>query len=113
MAAESTAMGVVQVDREASVLERGTAGAPQLVMNYIRDGIREGRLLPGDRVIEREIARELALGGGPVREGIQLLMQQGFLVRPRQRSPRVKLLSREEVFDFLEVWEAVGPLLFR
>ena len=83
------------------------------VINYLRDAVREGRLAPGERVIEREIARDLDIGRGPVREGIQALIQQGLLVRSRQRSPRVKLLTREEILDFLEVWSVLGRLMVR
>src|SRR2546423_12659887 len=85
----------------------------QRVIGFIRTAIRDGRLMPGERVIEREIARELDIGRGPVREGIQILVQQGLLHHSPQRSPRIKLLSREEVLDFLEVWSVVGPLLVR
>lgn len=93
--------------------ETSVSQGSERVIAYVRAAMREGRLAPGDRVIEREIARELQMGRTPVREGIQVLIAQGYLVRTHQRSPRVKTWSRSEMLDFLEVWQVVGPLLMR
>lgn len=90
-------------------LSRGS----ERVIAYVRVAMRDGRLAPGERVIEREIARELQVGRAAVREAIQVLIAQGYLVRTHQRSSRVKAWSRTEMLDFLDVWGVVGPSLLR
>jgi DNA-binding GntR family transcriptional regulator len=103
-------MSQQNLDRDESA---STERPSERAIGFIRASMRDGRLTPGERVIEREIARELGIGRGSIREGIQVLIAQGYLVRSRQRSPRVKVWSLDEMMDFLEVWAAVGPLLLR
>jgi DNA-binding GntR family transcriptional regulator len=58
-----------------------------LVQEKIRDAIWNGRLKPGDRVIETQLARELGVSQAPVREALRDLEQKGFVVTyPRRGS---------------------------
>lgn len=94
-------------------MEEAERSATEIVTDFVRRAIHDGRLMPGDRVVEREIGRELNIGRSVVREAIHGLVRQGILTRNRQQSPRVKLLSKEEKLSLLEVWRALGPLIFR
>ncbi|MFM8773842.1 MAG: GntR family transcriptional regulator, partial [Actinomycetota bacterium] len=49
----------------------------ELVAERIREALLEGTLRPGDRLIEADIAAELGVSRGPVREGIRLLAAEG------------------------------------
>ncbi len=59
-----------------------------LQRDVLRDGVIEaieralfsGKLKPGDRVVEAEIARQTGISRGPVREAIQQLVGEGVLV---------------------------------
>jgi DNA-binding GntR family transcriptional regulator len=45
----------------------------------------DGRILPGDRVVEAEIAREFGVSRVPVREALRLLESQGIWVNETYR----------------------------
>ena len=54
------------------------------VARILRDDIVQGRRLPGDKLIERDIAAELDVSRLPVREAIRALVAEGIvLVKPR------------------------------
>jgi DNA-binding GntR family transcriptional regulator len=61
------------------------------VADAIRTSILNGRFIPGDRLVEAELARELNVSRGPIREALVLLHQDGIVVHePR----RVKFVQR-------------------
>lgn len=55
------------------------------VQERIRNAIWNGRLKPGDRIVEMQLARELGVSQAPVREALRELEQKGLVVaRPRR-----------------------------
>jgi DNA-binding GntR family transcriptional regulator len=48
--------------------------------NHLRELIVRGRLAPGTRVIEADLARRLGVSRTPVRDALRLLQQEGFVV---------------------------------
>lgn len=77
--------------------------------------ISDGRLRPGDRIFEQEIAVEFGVSRVPVREAIRMLQSGGLVeVRPRRRGVFVRSLDRrqlEELFDVREALEALAARL--
>jgi DNA-binding GntR family transcriptional regulator len=65
----------------------------------LRDAIIDGRLAPGDRIVEAEIARQMAISRAPIREAIRKLEQDGLLEYLPRRGTVVKKLSHDEVRD--------------
>lgn len=59
-------------------IQRGARSAH--VYEQLRDLIVRGRLAPGARVVEQEVAERMGVGRTPVREALQLLVQEGYLV---------------------------------
>ena len=47
--------------------------------NYILDEILKGRIQPGERIREDEIADEMGTSRTPVREAVNQLSQNGFI----------------------------------
>lgn len=70
MIADSAAATRQDARREGSIYEQ------------LRDLIIRGRLAPGTRVIEADVAARLGVSRTPAREAIQRLHQGGFLVAP-------------------------------
>jgi DNA-binding GntR family transcriptional regulator len=67
--------------------------------DVLREAIIAGRLEPGDRIVEADIARQLAISRAPVREAVRKLERDGLVVyRPRRGTVVVKL-SPDEVAD--------------
>ena len=52
---------------------------PERIATQLRTGIVTGRLAPGQALREVEIARQLGVSRGPVREAFQRLIQEGLL----------------------------------
>ena len=63
----------------------------------LRSAITEGRLLPGQRVIEGKWAREFGAAQASVREAINLLVSEGFVVKDAGRSARVVRYTEQDV----------------
>jgi DNA-binding GntR family transcriptional regulator len=73
----------------------------------LRKAIAEGRLLPGQRVIEGKWAREFGVAQASVREAINLLISEGFVVKDAGRSARVVRYSEQDVQQIYEVRTAL------
>jgi DNA-binding GntR family transcriptional regulator len=76
----------------------------------LREAIIERRLCPGQRVIESEWAREFGVAQASVREAINLLVLEGFLVKSAGRSARVPQYTQEDVTRIYEVRGALEGL---
>ena len=80
-------MSRILQDREALV-RNASATATEL----IRGAIVEGRLVPGERLKEEELARELGISRTPIREALQQLTCEGLL--DGRRNAGVKVARR-------------------
>ena len=65
----------------------------------LRDAILNGRLKPGIRIVEAEIARQMGISRAPVREAIRKLEQDGLVRYVPRRGAVVVKLSLDEVRD--------------
>ena len=72
---------------------------PELVAQRIREALLDGTLRPGDRLIEADIASELGVSRGPVREGIRLLGAEGLVVLRRNRGAVITSPTFEDVLE--------------
>ncbi len=76
----------------------------------LKDAIVQGRLLPGQRVIEGSWAREFGVAQASVREAINLLIADGFLVKSAGRSARVPQYTESDIARIYEVRGALEGL---
>ena len=83
---------------------------PEQVYQRLRDLIVQGLLAPGSRVVETEVAARLGVSRTPVREALQRLQQEGFVVgAPGAQQARLTVapLTRADVHELLNI---VGEL---
>ncbi|MGH4031109.1 GntR family transcriptional regulator [Actinomycetota bacterium Odt1-20B] len=77
-----------------------------------RDAVRErivtGRYPQGSRIVEREVAEELAMSRVPVREALRALAAEGLLELLPHSGMRVRRLERADVEHLYEVWEPLA-----
>ena len=92
----------------------GRSGArtnrPKQVYEQLRGLIVTGRLAPGSRLVETDIATRFAVSRTPVRGALQRLQQEGYIVDSpsmRQSRPTVAPLTGE---DARELFDIVGQL---
>lgn len=67
------------------------------VAERLRAAIRDGVLPPGTRLIEEEVARDLAVSRIPVREAIQTLVEEGLVRKVPHRGAFVYLPTTGEI----------------
>jgi len=82
----------------------------ELVAQRIRDAILEGSLHAGDRLVEADIAAELGISRGPVREGIRLLAGEGIVLLRRNRGAVVTSPIFEDVLEVYVLRLSLGLL---
>ncbi|MBO9578123.1 MAG: GntR family transcriptional regulator [Microbacteriaceae bacterium] len=74
-----------------------------LVHQRLEELIIEGKLPPGSKLREGELAATLRVSRGPIREAFQILAQDGYVdLRPRQGA-YVHAFSRREVDDLFDL----------
>jgi len=65
----------------------------------LREAILLGRLRPGQRIVEAEIARQMGISRGPIREAVRQLEHEDLVVYHPRRGVEVAHVTREAVAD--------------
>jgi DNA-binding GntR family transcriptional regulator len=91
----------------AGILEDGRAplvkSASVAATEVIRAAIADGRLEPGRRLKEEELARELGISRTPVREALLVLQTEGLLASAPNRGATVRAYEPEEIEEMYEL----------
>jgi DNA-binding GntR family transcriptional regulator len=77
---------------------------------YIKQGIRVGRLVPGQRLVERDLIESCAVSRSAIREALRTLAADGTIVIEHRRSAVVRQFSREEVWAQHQIREVLEGL---
>mgnify|MGYP000203357691 CR=1 FL=1 len=78
-----------------------------VIADQIRDRIIDGSYSPGEQINEANVAAQLEISRGPVREALQRLNQEGLLVSYRNRGVFVVELSSDDVAEIYESRAAI------
>jgi DNA-binding GntR family transcriptional regulator len=79
----------------------------------IRDDIISGRLKPNERLVVADLAERLGTSTNPVREALQLLRGEGFVVFSANRGARVRPIDQDFVRNIYEISALIEPALTR
>jgi DNA-binding GntR family transcriptional regulator len=80
---------------------------PSMIAKRVREAIAYGHIAPGAQLGEAELARELGVSRGPLREGLQRLTAEGLLISIRNRGLFVIEMTPERVRDMYVARQAV------
>lgn len=80
---------------------------PSIIAGKLRTAIGLGQIPPGAQLGEAELAKELGVSRGPLREAMQRLTQEGLLISIRNRGLFVITMTDEEVRDMYVARTAV------
>ena len=69
------------------------------IIDYIKKQLLEGKLQPGDKINEVHLAADLNISRAPIREALQMLVNDGLVVYIPQRGKFIKSLSPSEIRD--------------
>jgi DNA-binding GntR family transcriptional regulator len=79
----------------------------------IREAIISGRLDPGARLVEQDLARTLNLSRGPVREALRELSREGLVELRPNRGATVTRITPDNVVEVYAIRNALGSLVLR
>ena len=83
--------------KRAKVPVRSEVPSVHDTVDWIRERIRRGRFVPGQRLVEADIVREVGTSRSRVREALQRLSTEGLVTIEEFRGASVKTFSRDEV----------------
>ena len=92
---------------------RGAPLAVSRVVAAVRDGVRDGRFVPGQRLIEADLVRDLGVGRNALREALSRLASDGIVTIEPHRGASITRLSRDDVAQLYELREVVEGLAAR
>jgi DNA-binding GntR family transcriptional regulator len=90
-----------------------TLTVPEQIAAQVGDRILDGRLAPGARIGEQELADEFQVSRGPVREALRILEREGLATILARRGAVVTELSAQELREIFEVRAALFDTVAR
>ena len=85
----------------------------QVALDNSRMAIDSGHLKPGQRIVESQLAKEMAISRFPIREALRYLEQEGMVVIEPFKGVRVASISRKDLHDLMTVRCALEELAIR
>ena len=82
----------------------------ELVFESLREAIINGKLRPGERMMEIQLAEEMGVSRTPVREAIRKLELEGLVVMVPRKGAYVAGLSLKDIVDVFEIRGALEGL---
>lgn len=101
------------VQNQASKIGSDYSPLRDQVREELRDRIGDGRLAPGQHLIETALAEEFGVSRIPVREALRGLEREGLVTTVPRRGVVVSELTRADIVHLFEVRSALEVLAFR
>ncbi|MFN4292499.1 MAG: GntR family transcriptional regulator [Thermoflexales bacterium] len=83
------------------------------IMQRLRTEIIHGKLAPGERLVELDIARRMGTSQGPVREALQMLERDGLVERRAHTASFVAPLSFDDMYELFKIRSLVESYAIR
>lgn len=96
-----------------AALKARQRSASDVVFWGIVRGVEAQQFVPGQRLIENDLAARFHVGRNAVREAMQRLAAEGLVDLSRHKGATIRVLSRQEALDLLEIIERIFGLLTR
>jgi DNA-binding GntR family transcriptional regulator len=94
--------------KEADQAEKSSSDR---VVDYVTQGVLNGRIVPGQRLVEADLTEAVGVSRGPVREGLRRLEVTGIVSQSRHRGAFVRKLGRREASDLVIAIEPLSVLI--
>lgn len=82
----------------------------EMVFESLREAINLGRLRPGERLMEIQLAEEMGVSRTPVREAIRKLELEGFVAMVPRKGAYVAGISVKDIVDVFEIRSSLEAL---
>lgn len=106
--------GIAQAsEKKRGSPEPASGGSSQRVYFGVMQDLEQGRMVPGQRIVETDLAQHFGVGRNAVREAIQQLAARGVVDLSRNRSPMIRTVDFDEAMEILDVASALTALMLR
>lgn len=102
-----------RVRPEKDAADDGLASASDIVFLGITNGLALQKFVPGQRLVEADLAVQFGVGRNSVREALHRLAAEGIVDNIRHKGAVIRSLSERETMDVLDVAERMMGLLAR
>lgn len=89
------------------------SGTHDYVAGSLRQAILSGRMVPGQRLVEADLTRNLGVSRGPVREALRQLTAEGLVEAVPNQTAIVRRYSKREMVELFEVRAEMEALAAR
>ena len=83
------------------------------VYAFVRQGIKDFTLKPGQSIVDSDIAKQVGISRTPVREALRQLELEGLVVHTPRRGWTVRVLQLKDVENIFEIKECLEGMLVR
>src|ERR1700678_2511222 len=91
----------------------GGRGAAVKFYSTLREGIVEGKYLPGERLVETDLSERHEINRNVVRAVLLRLESDGLVVREPNRGARVRVISIDEAREIVDIRVSLETLVAR
>ena len=81
----------------------GASQTVEDVVGQITGRLLDGKLVPGQRLVEADLMHDLSAGRGPIREALRILAGDGIVELMPNRGARVRSYTSQDIIEILEV----------
>lgn len=99
-------MGVIFRKEERSTLV-------DRVANQIREAIKSGKLQPGERLIETDLAKDMQISRHPIREALRYLEKEGLVTTTPFKGAQVTPFSEQDIEELYTLRLSIEELAIR
>lgn len=100
-------------DKNIKQIQRLAAPLRAQVLDGLRSAIIDGRLAPGERLIERELTEMMGVSRTVIREALRQLETEGLIASVPNKGPVVRALSLDEAKDLYTIRAVLEGLAAR
>lgn len=97
-------------DQSLAVPPKADGPLRERVVTEIRESILSGRAAPGAVLPETELAEQLGVSRGPVRDALAVLEREGLVVSQRNRRARVATLGLRDIEEIYSLRRSLETL---
>ncbi|MCU1593266.1 MAG: transcriptional regulator [Frankiales bacterium] len=84
---------------------------PEDMAALLRQGIRENVLVPGQQLVQDDLAKRFGVSRNPVREALRMLAAEGLVTLAAGEGAVVRVVSADDLDELYSLRLAVEPLL--
>jgi len=82
-------------------------------LKQIKNAIGSGRLRPGDRIVEEDLAKKMGMSRFPIREAIRALEREGLLVSVPFKGAHIRQLDEKDLEELYALRSGLEELAIR